>query len=73
MGCNDNRGSSDVNAVEQIHNDIGGIIIQASGGLIGQDDFGVTDDGAGNCHPLLFSAGQTCFVDPPYRPVEARF
>ena len=59
MGRNNNRCTSDMNALEKIKNHLGGLIIQASGGFISKNYFWIADDGSGHGDPLLFAAGQT--------------
>ena len=42
--------------LEQLHHLDAGLGVQGAGGLVGQDDVGVIDDGAGNGHPLHLAA-----------------
>ena len=46
-----------VDSLELFHNDMGGTRIKVAGGLVGEDDLGAADDGAGDSYALLLAAG----------------
>ncbi len=46
-----------VQADEQLHNFLTGFTVEVAGRFIGHDDLGIVDEGAGNRHTLLLTAG----------------
>jgi len=59
MGRDNDRCAPDMHTSEKFKDHFGGLFVQASGGLIRQDNLGVADDGPCHRDPLLFAAGQT--------------
>jgi hypothetical protein len=53
--------------VEQADDLVPGVLVQVPGRLVGQQDLGLLDQGAGDGHPLLLAAGQ--FARQVLRPV----
>ena len=46
-----------VQLLQNLHHLYGGLAVQGAGWLVGKDDLGPGDEGAGDCHTLLLSAG----------------
>ena len=47
-----------VDIAELFHNDVGGARVEIAGRLVGEDDFGVGDEGTGDGNTLLLTAGE---------------
>ena len=55
----DQQGHPDLmEAAEQLHDLPGQVRVQVAGGLVGDDDRGAADHGAGDAHPLLLAPGE---------------
>jgi hypothetical protein len=44
-------------AMDQLHDFVGAFAVEIAGGLVAKEERGVGDDGAGDGHALLLSAG----------------
>ena len=58
VGDHDDGGPLGVDAAEQAHDAVGGLAVQVAGGLVGDDDLGLVEEGAGDGDALLFAAGE---------------
>ena len=58
VGHQDDGVSLGVELIEQIHDLFAGLRIQVPGGLVGEDDGRVIDQGSGDGHALALSAGE---------------
>ena len=57
MGHHEDGLALAVHLVEEAQKAVGGLAVQGPGGLVGQDDAGLGDEGPGHSHPLLLPAG----------------
>ncbi len=58
MGDHDDSVALGVDALEFFHDGEGRVGVEIAGRLVGEDDFGVSDDGAGDGDALLLTAGE---------------
>ncbi len=58
MGDHDDGVAFGVDALELFHDGEGGVGVEIARRFVGEDDFGVGDDGAGDGDALLLTAGE---------------
>jgi hypothetical protein len=59
VGHEDEGGAGGAVQVEEhVDDPMGGIAVEVAGGLVGEEQFGLRDEGAGDGDPLLFAAGE---------------
>ncbi len=63
MGDLNNCGAFIIEALEQIHNHFALTGMEAAGWLIGENELGITDDGASDSDELLLTAGELVWVE----------
>ena len=70
MGGHDDGGFGAVDPVEEFHDADGGLRVEVSGGLVGDQDLGPVDEGPGDGDALLLAAGEF-LVESAFFPAEA--
>ena len=58
VGDDHEGGSVLVELGEEVEDDLLVGLVEVTGGLVGEDELGVVDEGAGHAHALLFAAGE---------------
>ena len=58
VGDHDDGVAEGVNITEFFHDDVGGAGVEVAGGLVGEDEAGVGDEGAGDGNALLLTAAE---------------
>ena len=58
MGHHEDGGAFAVELGEEFHYLLAVLGVEVTGGLVGEDELGIGDDGAGDGHPLLLTSGE---------------
>ena len=58
MGNHDNSVALGVDAFKFLHDDMRRVGVEIASRLVGENNFGFRDDGAGDCGALLLTAGE---------------
>ena len=59
MACDEDRNANGVEILEHPHDFLGKFGIKVAGGLIGEDQLGLVDDGTSDSYPLLLPTGKS--------------